>query len=191
MRRLILCVGDAPETGGHIVPMVVGVSHQIMGHNVAFIGAQAFCKECKSIGIVSKAGGPARRLHSGIEIALDADILLCRCSSPPRMIASTQHISWHDDLVEAMGDVPMPVGRNGIGAKDGLSSEQADEDLERYFEIVDAKTDTPIEGMTYNLLSDGQAVVYDATLAGGRTRAFSVKDHPDLAFVAWREGDVR
>jgi hypothetical protein len=31
----------------------------------------------------------------------------------------------------------------------------------------------------------------DATLVGGMTRGFSVKDHPNLTFVAWREGDVR
>jgi hypothetical protein len=65
------------------------------------------------------------------------------------------------------------------------------EDLERYFEIVDATSEVPIEGMTHKLLSDGRALVYDAMLAGGRTRAFLVKEYPNLAFVAWREGAVR
>ncbi|MEM5297519.1 hypothetical protein VSR82_24690 [Burkholderia sp. JPY481] len=65
------------------------------------------------------------------------------------------------------------------------------EELEQYFELVDAKTNAPVEGMTYRLSSDGQCLVDDATLAGGRTRAFSLKRHPNLTFVAWREGDVR
>jgi hypothetical protein len=48
-----------------------------------------------------------------------------------------------------------------------------------------------IAGMIHKLSSDRQAVVKDAMLVCGRTRAFSVKDHPNLTFVAWHEGDVR
>jgi hypothetical protein len=66
-----------------------------------------------------------------------------------------------------------------------------DEDLERYFEIIDAKTGAPVDGMTYMLSSNGQSLLSGAMLAGGKTRAFSLKEHPNLAFVSWREGDVR
>jgi hypothetical protein len=45
--------------------------------------------------------------------------------------------------------------------------------------------------MTYMLSSNGQSLLSGAMLAGGKTRAFSLKEHPNLAFVSWREGDVR
>jgi hypothetical protein len=42
MMRLVLCVGDQPETGGYIEPMTVGVPSSIRGHAVSFIGALRF-----------------------------------------------------------------------------------------------------------------------------------------------------
>jgi hypothetical protein len=36
MLRLILCVGDQPESGGYIESMTGGVSNTIEGHPVAY-----------------------------------------------------------------------------------------------------------------------------------------------------------
>ncbi|MBB5496080.1 hypothetical protein [Paraburkholderia sp. MM5384-R2] len=69
--------------------------------------------------------------------------------------------------------------------------QNAEEVLEHYFELVDAKTGIPVEGMTYKLLSNGRMVVEDAPLADGKTRSFPMKNHPNLIVVAWRAGNVR
>ncbi|EDT42459.1 hypothetical protein BamMEX5DRAFT_1748 [Burkholderia ambifaria MEX-5] len=73
----------------------------------------------------------------------------------------------------------------------GPANVGVDEDLERYFEICDAVTGSPVEGMIYTLSSDEQFLVDGAALRGGKTRAFSLKEHPNLVFVTWREGAVR
>ncbi|MCC8403197.1 hypothetical protein LJ655_15090 [Paraburkholderia sp. MMS20-SJTN17] len=81
-------------------------------------------------------------------------------------------------------------GRHRLG---GPSSSPADNDeLEHYFEIVDATTYTPIEGMTYKLLSDdGVSLVDNESLVAGKTMPLSKKIYPNLSFIAWRNGDVR
>ena len=113
MMRLVLCVGDQPETGGYIEPMTIGVPSSIMGHPVAFIGGAAFCNACSSVGVIGKAGGPRRRKHCGTEIALEGDVLLCKCPKPPRMVAAMQSTSRHDDMAESMGTVTSSRTANG------------------------------------------------------------------------------
>lgn len=140
MMRLVLCVGDQPETGGYIEPMTVGVPGSIMGHPVAFIGGTAFCNACSSVGVVAKAGGPRRRKHCGTEIALEGDILLCKCPTPPRMVAAMQSTSRHDDMAESMGTV------TSNRTVDGEVSSVA---MGTYDEQVEAKQDKRFEGYPY------------------------------------------
>ncbi|MGF6595572.1 putative Zn-binding protein involved in type VI secretion [Paraburkholderia sp. GAS448] len=108
MMRFNLCVGDQPETGGHIVPHVLEVTRTILGHHVAYIGGQAYCEACKCMGQIAKAGGPRRSYVCGHEVALDGDILQCKCPNPPRMIATTQNRSWVDDSATTRTAVNAP-----------------------------------------------------------------------------------
>lgn len=97
MLRLYLCMGDEPETGGTIAPYP-SRPFTISGHQVAIIGGKAFCAACKSTGIIAKAGGPRRVKHGENEVALDGDILLCKCPRPPRMLATKQSMARHEDI---------------------------------------------------------------------------------------------
>ncbi|QCP53567.1 hypothetical protein FAZ95_31500 [Trinickia violacea] len=153
--------------------------------NIATLCMKTYCTACRQEGFIAPKGprwpgtGP-----NGMPWALSGDINVCRCNPPPIFYAE-RGMSMTFTAEEAAALVaPYASSRRP-------ATEDADEDLEHYFEIVDAKTEAPIEGMTYKLSSSGQSLVYDATLSGGRTRAFSMKEHPNLAFVAWREGDVR
>jgi hypothetical protein len=152
---------------------------------IATLDMKTYCTACEREGFIAPNGprwpgtGP-----NGKQWALSGDINVCGCNPPPVFYAErSMKMTFTSGEATAL-TVPYTSAR-------GLSAEDGDEDLERYFEIVDARTEAPIEGMIHKPSSDGQALVYDATLAGGKTRVFSVKDHPNLAFVAWREGDVR
>ena len=104
MMRLLLCVGDEPQTGGYTVnsnTRPFGVS----GHPAAIIGGHAYCNACKSMGLIAKAGGPRRINHTPHEIALDGDILLCKCPEPPHMIARMQSTFRHEDMSGRLGTV--------------------------------------------------------------------------------------
>lgn len=88
--RYTLCVGDAPVTGGAVLPYD-GPSNTISGHQAAPIGGKVRCEECDSIGIIIKAGGPRRQKMgvNGVQ-ALDGDLCLCECSPPPPIRATMQ-----------------------------------------------------------------------------------------------------
>jgi hypothetical protein len=63
------------------------------------------------------------------------------------------------------------------------------EDHEIVFEIVDAKTGSPVEGMTYKLASGGRTLLDSKTLDNGTTKPYTINEHPNLSFVAWIKGD--
>ncbi|HEX7937212.1 MAG TPA: PAAR domain-containing protein [Paraburkholderia sp.] len=98
MRRIAV-VGDQLHTGGHIEPYA-GPPCTWDGHQVALIGGSAYCTTCKSVGSIVKTGGP-RRIEFMGETAADGDIVLCKCSPPPRIIARLAGESWCDDEAEA------------------------------------------------------------------------------------------
>lgn len=156
---------------------------------IAFIGDEAYCPKCNSVGVISygAAVNEKRRLvdlvNGGRRQAVGDDIVLCKCAEHPRIVA-TYGRRWiiHDRAEET---------RASVGAPSSSSPSESHDELEQYFELLDAETGAPVDGMTYKLSSDGQCVVYDAALSGGKTRAVSLKEHPNLTFVAWREGDLR
>jgi len=106
MKRRIAVVGDALERGGHILPYSGRSSgFDDARHQVALIGGEAYCEACKCIGVIAKAGGPRRIRFMG-ETALDKDIVLCKCATPPIIMAQLAGNAWGDDMVESMGVVP-------------------------------------------------------------------------------------
>lgn len=96
MRRFA-CVGDTLIPGGGVVLPYEGRPAFFDEHQPALIGGQARCNACNSIGVVAKAGGP-RRLEFMGEIALDEDIVLCKCPSPPRIAATLAGDRWYEDM---------------------------------------------------------------------------------------------
>jgi len=124
MQRLVLCVGDPPSTGGYIQPVSVAYPHTIMGHQAAYIGQGAFCNACKSSGVIAKAGGPYRSTHNGKEVALDRDILVCGCPTPPPLIATRQSIFWVDDRLESMPSTLSTSTQSFVNRGAGLYDEK-------------------------------------------------------------------
>jgi hypothetical protein len=155
--------------------------------HIATLYMKTYCTACKRRGFIAPKGprwpgtGP-----NGEQWALSGDINVCGCNPPPifyaergmSMIFTSEQVAR---LTSAMGTANQ---RDSVG-------ENADNDLECYYEIVEAKSGKPVEGMTYALSSNGRVLVDNAPLTDGRTRSFAMKDHPRLTIVAWREGDVR
>jgi hypothetical protein len=119
MMRRIAVVGDKLETGGEILPysgpiFTMGNS----GHQVALIGGIAWCEACKSTGVIAKAGGPRRMDFMG-ETAADRDVVICKCPTPPQIIATLSGESWCDDMAETMGSVAEGTGCHAAGRTGG------------------------------------------------------------------------
>lgn len=103
MNRRIAVVGDSLSSGGTI-RSYDGPRFLVRGHQVALIGGSAFCSACQSTGIIAKAGGPYRLKFQG-EVALDGDIVLCGCSTPPSIVAELADQAWCDDRLKGLGEV--------------------------------------------------------------------------------------
>ncbi|MGN6138341.1 MAG: PAAR domain-containing protein [Ralstonia sp.] len=97
MMRRIAVVGDTLLNGGTILPYAgPACTFGNAGHQVALIGGQAYCEVCKSVGIITKAGGPRRMNFMG-EVALDGDEVLCKCLHPKRIVAVLAGEAWYED----------------------------------------------------------------------------------------------
>jgi hypothetical protein len=160
MMRLMLCTGDVPETGGHIAPDARG-SLSVGEHPIAFIGGAAYCAVCKSAGVIAKAGGPYRMTNNDHEIALDGDVLLCQCASPPRLVARAQSGASVDDRVEESGAVGVGLSASAKtrAMPGGLYADQssAEGPVGLYDEQVRLVGPETLEGYPYYIVvSDGR-----------------------------------
>ena len=169
MKRKIAVVGDALERGGQILPY----SGRSSGfgdarHQVALIGGEAYCEACKSIGVIAKAGGPRRIRFMG-ETALDKDIVLCKCATPPIIMAQLAGNAWGDDMVESMGVVASPAASSAQqdASTDALSYMNGafDEQLRLL-----SPQGIPLANMAYRMLLRDESVHFGVTDAEGRTR---------------------
>ncbi|APR34196.1 PAAR domain-containing protein [Paraburkholderia sp. SOS3] len=183
MRRFTLRKGDKSSADG----VVLEGEERCMefGRASTYIGAKVHCPACKTVGTIAAKGPRWPDSMFGKEQALEGDICLCKCNPPPVMIAS-QNRSFHEFSAGQLA----AFNTDRVAASEPIAPRD-DEHLEQYFEIVDAWTKEPVEGMTYKLLNNGATVIYDAPLVGGKTQAVSVKDSSNLRFVAWHSGSVR
>ncbi|MXN77970.1 PAAR domain-containing protein [Burkholderia sp. 4701] len=150
MNRRIAVVGDSLSSGGTIGPYS-GPPFLVRGHQAALIGGSAFCIECQSTGIIAKAGGPYRLKFQG-EVALDRDVVLCGCSTPPSIIALLAGEAWCDDGLKGLGEVVSSrtiMGRvvsvkkgafdEQVEAKSSGSAAQGPEGYPYYIETADGR----------------------------------------------------
>ncbi|MGF7186977.1 hypothetical protein JOE11_000004 [Robbsia andropogonis] len=154
---------------------------------IATLYMKTYCSSCKQQGFIGPQGprwpGTA---PNGKPFALSGDINVCGCNPPPVFYAErSMSMTFTAEEEAALS------GSCAGGSSPNSGEQSADENLEYYVEFVDSKTGTPIEGMTHKVYSNGEVLVSDEPLEAGKTRAFLLKEHPNLNVVAWIEGGVR
>jgi uncharacterized Zn-binding protein involved in type VI secretion len=97
MDRKYIVVGDAPACGGSVLSFTCRPSDTINGHQKALVGGRVFCAACDSIGFIAKAGGPYRPRLCDAELALEGDVVECRCPVPPVLVSTLQNFASCDD----------------------------------------------------------------------------------------------
>ena len=117
MMRRIAVVGDTLERGGEILPYS-GPVCSWEGHQAARISGEAFCAECETTGVISKTGGPSRLTFEMGEVALDGDIVLCGCVTPPRIKAKLSGESWCTDEAEHYAAIAHQAALLAAGSND-------------------------------------------------------------------------
>jgi hypothetical protein len=173
MERRIAVVGDHLSSGGYILP-AEGSPFTFMEHQVALIGGQAFCAACKSNGVIAKAGGPYR-MEFIAEVALDGDIVLCKCDQPPKIVAVLSGESWCDDGSERSGSVSSALTATGavISVVTG-----------KFDERVEATIDGPA-GYPYYVETEDGRVFQGRLCATGKLPRIHTGDRPNDYTVYW------
>lgn len=180
VRRHVVRLGDPTTHGGQVVS--ASATRFINGKQVARMGDHATCP-LPGHGIVTIIEGDPFWTDDGKPIALEGHKCSCGCS-----LIST---------LATLGRSLEGAGSAGFGATNVEAiSEKAYpgddiEELEIMYEIVEAQTGKPIEGMTYKLISGSNILLDGQKLEGGKTKDYSVNKHPNLNFIAWIQGSTR
>jgi hypothetical protein len=166
MKRRIAVVGDTLSCGGEVLDYVQGTGFRFHGHKAALLGKEAFCLTCKSTGILAKAGGPYRlQYETTHHVALDGDIVLCQCSTPPRITASLAGESWCEDRDYEY------ARRVELDGEHAAQVEYAHQRHDEQFALVDAAhnvvPDTP-----YTVFLPSGERIHGMTDSRGRTRRY-------------------
>ncbi|MCD2515813.1 PAAR domain-containing protein [Massilia sp. G4R7] len=113
IKRYYITLGADTTAGGK----VVSSSHfdTIDGVGIALEGDRVACPNCRSEGVIALDGPRLSERCDGREVALGDDLCLCKCSPPPRLVASQsiacQHVSadmqsWEPRAPELREPVP-------------------------------------------------------------------------------------
>jgi len=173
MNRRIAVVGDSLSSGGTIQPYS-GPPFLVHGHQAALIGGSAFCDACKSTGAIAKAGGPYRLKFQG-EVALDQDIVLCGCSTPPHIMATLAGEAWCSDGITGLGEVVS--SRTATGGVASIKKGAYDERVKA--------TEHATEGMPYYIETSDGRVQYGRLDTSGQLPRIYTGDNPDEYTVYW------
>lgn len=181
MERTAVLVGDPPSSGGKVLQ---GPFTQVTvkGAPYATIGGDVQCAACNSVGVIAKAGGPYRAQMYGFEMALENDIVLCKCATPPKLIAKAlaggSPNVWVDDRLESLGAVPEP-GANPFSAADQMATKPLGGQVltkgvlkyDQQFMLIDAK-DKPLAGIYYSVKIPTGKIVHGTTDGRGLTARY-------------------
>ncbi len=195
MRRHFILVGDETTAGGKVVEGIA--SHTYNGRLTAFEGAQISCAGCKSTGVV-RCVAPMRPfvLSNGKQVALENDLCICKCPTPPKLVAS-QNTAGMEFEGAAAPRALSPSASATLAAKPALAtaaapspaapvaatpSTAAQPDLHSLkFQALHPETGQPLENRPYIVTRDDGSQQHGSTDAQGYTDAIDTASPEQVA----------
>ena len=170
--------GDPTTTGGNVLAFSNKGSNN--GINIALDGDFATCGKCHG-GPWPISGSCSTMTFDGRAAVQNGDLVLCPCGQN-RIIAISGDMSYSADR-----------GRpaQALMTESVAISDVEEESHECYFEILNALSDTPIDGFIYKLVSGEQVLQDSARLMNGATSPFSAENYSDLTLTLWKGMDKR
>lgn len=103
--RYLITLGALTTAGGKVI--TANSRELINGVNVACENDSVMCPKCNSVGIIKLDGPRLSDTVDGLEVALDNDLCICKCSPPPRLLPSQRFVmqtidgDWHGEEAAA------------------------------------------------------------------------------------------
>jgi len=130
---------------------------------MAFIGDEAWCAACGSMGFITYGTTGLRvqrrlldRMNGGRRQAVGDDIVLCKCPTPPRIIANYGR-NWK---ILDNGD---DASRKAVPSAPGLTYDEQ-------FVLRDAETRQPLRNVRYQIFSTSRLLAEGTTDTNGCTQ---------------------
>jgi uncharacterized Zn-binding protein involved in type VI secretion len=190
MNRYHITLGAKTTAGG--IVMTASSCCSINGVKVAVEGDSIVCPACRSKGVIRNFGPRIPESWNGKQVALQDDLCVCACPSPPRLIAN-QHLKYQNiGGGGGSGDGGNGGAAHTEAAAAGIASavrtqaqaaaltEQAERVALRF---VDDFTQAPIASKRYRLELP-ERTIEGQTDANGYTQAIDIADRDRL--VAWQ-----
>ncbi|WP_347554847.1 PAAR domain-containing protein [Robbsia sp. KACC 23696] len=105
VKRYVVHGNDKTTANGTV--LVGQIQHTGYNKSTAVEGDAVDCPACKSIGMIVPVGAYNRMRFMNKRVALSDDVCMCKCPTPPRLIASQTTISFSDDASTASAPVAM------------------------------------------------------------------------------------
>ena len=118
--------------------------------NMVFIGDEGYCAKCKSTGAITYGAGVSDRrrmvdlVNGGRLQAVGGDIVLCKCATPPRIIAA---YGRRFEIVDDGDATPSGIPGNATGTPAPQKPEKPRH--VRWFFLCDAATGEPLRNRNY------------------------------------------
>lgn len=179
MHRYHITLGASTSAGGKVISASSCCS--INGVAVAVEGDAVLCPACKSTGKIRIFGRRIPESWNGKQVALQDDLCICKCPSPPRLIAS-QTLKC-----QAIGAAPAPSDSEAIQAAsvartEAQSSAFGTQEEQIVLRLLDEVTQAPLAGRRYRLQLSDQ-LIEGTTNAHGYTEPIKAADRAQL--LAW------
>jgi uncharacterized Zn-binding protein involved in type VI secretion len=171
MKRYHITLGAKTTAGG--VVKTASTMSSINGVKMAVEGDLLDCPACKSQGVIQVVQPRLGDRYNGKEYALSDDLCICKCSPPPKLLASqmVKYPSFALASVESAEEAANRAVSANTGAEELLP-----------LRLIDEATDRPHANRGYRLqLAD--KVVEGLTDSDGLTKLLSKAERD--ALVAW------
>jgi uncharacterized Zn-binding protein involved in type VI secretion len=182
MKRYHITLGAKTTAGGIVISASSCCS--INGVKIAVEGDSIVCPACRSTGVIHVFGPRIPESWNGKQVALQDDLCVCACPSPPRLVANQslkcQVIGGGGAAAHAEPAAASAASAARILAQAAALTEQAEQVALRF---VDEFTQAPIASKHYRLELPERAI-NGLTDAEGYTQPIDAADRTRL--VAWR-----
>lgn len=180
MRRHTITLGASTSAGGKVIS--ASSAGSINGVPIALENDTIFCPACKSQGKIVCVGPRIPETWNGKQVALENDLCMCACASPPKLVPNQ---TLRSQVIE---DSSVSAGAAPVSDFSSRRNDNAVEDeiIEQFFSIVD-ELDQPVDGFRYDLYKDGAIHRKAASYLNGNTE--KIYGDGNLKLVTWFNAD--
>lgn len=161
MKRHTITLGASTTAGGKVIS---ASSHgSINGVKIALEEDVIFCPACKSQGKIVCTGPRIPETWNGKNVALENDLCLCGCPSPPKLVPN-QSVRY-----QVIGESETDKPQVAVTSVAGESPANAEGLFDDRYVLIDDETGEPLVKAEYALMRESGAVEFGTTDSQGHT----------------------